>query len=208
MSEGRVDDFYRVCVKIYASEHAIEDDAALFVPIFHEWIRDRALDLVALDVADYAHAPESPGIMLVCHEVSFSLDRADGTFGLLAQRRTPIAGTAVDAIATTIRQALGIGARLEGDPRVAGKLKFDPSTLRIEANDRLLIPNSDAGYTRFGHLVREAVGSVLGGEDATVVRVANDPRDRLAVDVSVHGTSSDIRELSSALTLVGPVGSI
>ena len=72
MSERQTDGFYRVCVKVYASEQAIEDDAKLFVPIFHEWIRDGTPGgLVLLDVADYAHVPESPGIMLISHDSNY-----------------------------------------------------------------------------------------------------------------------------------------
>ena len=184
MSERQTDGFYRVCVKLYASEEAIENDAKLFVPIFHEWIRDGASGgLVLLDVADYAHAPESPGIMLICHEVNFSMDRTDGRFGLLAQRRIPIDGSPVDAVAKTLRQALEVASRLEQDPRVDGAFKLDAAVLRIEANDRLRLPNSDGGYEAFAPIVQEAVARVLGGAPPIVTRVENDPRDRLAVSV-------------------------
>ena len=80
----------RVCVKLFAAEPGVPDSA--FVPIFHEWIRDRALGLVLLDVADYTHVPDSPGVMLIAHEAAFSLDRTDGRLGLLAQQRRPIDG--------------------------------------------------------------------------------------------------------------------
>ncbi len=193
MSSREIDGLYRVCVKIYASKHEIEDHAELLVPIFHEWIRERVLDVVMLDVADYAHAPDSPGIMLVCHEVSFALDHADGRFGLLAQRRTPIDGTAADAIAVTVRHVLDVGARLEDDPRVAGKLKLDPSTLRIEANDRLLAPNSDAGYKIFVPLVRDGVRAAFGRGDPVIERIDNDPRDRLAIEVQLD-SAFDVHE--------------
>ena len=57
----------RICVKLYAPEPGIGDQD--FVPIFHDWIRDQSLaNLVLFDVADYAHVPESPGIVLVTHE--------------------------------------------------------------------------------------------------------------------------------------------
>ncbi len=207
MRGGEIDDLFRVCVKIYASEHAVEDDAALFVPIFHDWIREGVLDLVMLDVADYAHAPDSPGIMLVCHEVSFSLDRTDGRFGLLAQRRIPIEGTPADAIAATISHVLEVGVRLERDPRVAGRLKLEPSTLRIEANDRLLAPNSEAGYEQFAPFVREGVLAAYGGGEPAVGRIENDPRDRLSVAVKLDA-ASDIQELLAALTPVLPGGGV
>ena len=101
----------RVCVKLFAAEPGVPDSA--FVPIFHEWIRDRALGLVLLDVADYTHVPDSPGVMLIAHEAAFSLDRTDGRLGLLAQQRRPIDGGVSTAIAVTLRQALAVADRLE-----------------------------------------------------------------------------------------------
>lgn len=200
--------FYRVCVKVYGSDEAIEDDAKLFVPIFHEWIRDKALEgLVLLDVADYAHAPDSPGIMLISHEVNFSMDRTDGRFGLLGQRRVPAEGSAADAVARTLRQVLQVASHLECDSRVDGSLGLDISTLRVEANDRLRLPNTDAGYQAFAPIVAKAVVSVLGGPPPDVVRVDNDPRDRLTVAVPLEAVP-DVREILAALTPMVPGGSV
>ena len=179
-----MNDLYRVCVKIYAPEPEGLADTE-FVPIFHDWIRDQVLDLVPIDVADYAHAPAGPGIMLIAHEASFALDRADGRFGLLVQRRIPVEGGAAEAVAITLRQALTVAARLERDPRLAGRLRFDPSLVRVESNDRLRAPNSDAGFAAFESEARAAVLAVSDASDATVARVLNDPRDRLALEVQV-----------------------
>lgn len=186
MTAAQPDGLYRVCVKLYSPE-ATESrgDAAAFVPVFHEWIRDQALDVVLIDVADYAHAPDSPGIMLVSHEASFALDRSDGRFGLLVQRRIPVEGTAADAIAATLRHALQAAGMLERDRRLAGRLAFDTARPRIEANDRLRAPNTDAGFRLFEPRVREAVGAVYPGRESRISRVENDPRDRLAVQVRV-----------------------
>jgi hypothetical protein len=178
-------DLHRVCVKIYAPEpHGAEEDAAAFVPVFHDWIRNRALDLVLIDVADYAHAPDSPGIMLVTHEISVALDRSDGRFGLLAQRRTPVSGGAVDAVASTLDYTLQVAGKLEQEPGLAGKLRFDRSAIRFEANDRLRSPNSNAGYEVFAPIVAAALERLFPGRPAQFRRVENDPRDRLAVEVT------------------------
>jgi hypothetical protein len=177
-------DLQRVCVKLYAREPAAVDDQ-LFVPIFHEWIRDRRLDLVLVDVADYAHAPDSPGIMLVSHEASFALDRADGCFGLLVQRRRPVDGDATDAIRVALQHALEVAELLERDSRLANRLSFDRAHVHVEANDRLRAPNTDAAFAAFAPHVRAAVGAVFGVEPARIGRVANDPRDRLAAEVTV-----------------------
>ena len=178
----------RVCVKIYAEDPALDDQ--VFVPIFHDWIRDQVFDdLVLFDVADYAHVPESPGIVLVTHEAHFALDRSDGRFGLMVQRRVPGDGDATATLARTIRHGLQVADRLMHDPRVAGKLVFDTSAIRVEANDRLRAPNSEAGYEELVPVVRAAVAQALEGVDAQVSRVSNDPRDRLAVEVRIAAAS-------------------
>lgn len=186
MSTVTMDGLYRVCVKIYAPEPEglAGGDAATFVPILHEWFREDSLGLVMIDVADYAHAPDSPGIMLVTYETSFALDRSDGAFGLFAQRRTSFDGDATAAVAETIRQALVVAEKLENDHRLTGKLRFDRSRIRVEANDRLRAPNSDAGYEAFSTIVKDAVEELFPGRDLQVERVVNDPRDRLSVLVS------------------------
>ena len=61
--------------------------AAVFVPIFHEWIRNRELNLVAIDVADYAHVPAGPGMMIVGHDAHYAVDNRENRLGLLYNRR-------------------------------------------------------------------------------------------------------------------------
>ena len=185
MTVAAVGDLQRVCVKIYAPEPEVDDQ--VYVPIFHDWVRERVFDdLILFDVADYAHVPESPGIVLVAHEAHFALDRSDGRFGLLIQRRVPGTGDSVESLAGLIRHGLDVAGRLEQDPRVGGKVAFDTSMFRIEANDRLRMPNTEDGYHAFEPIVRAAMERAFGGGQVTVVRVANDPRDRLAAEVRIH----------------------
>jgi hypothetical protein len=169
----------RVCAKLYAAPATdITDD--VFVPLFHEWIQQRALPSVLLDVADYTHVPDGPGVILVGHSTTFALDRGDGRFGLLAQRRRPDSDTST-AIASLVRELLDVATRLEADKRLAGHLVFDRSVLRIEMNDRLHARNSAAAFEEIAPLARDAISEVLGGSAPVIERVANDPRDRLAL---------------------------
>lgn len=174
----------RVCVKVYADHNQVGDQE--FIPIFHEWIRDHSLPgLVLFDVADYAHVPDSPGVVLVAHEAHFSMDRSDGRFGLHVQRRVDVGGSSEDVLATTIRQALQVVDRLESDPRLAGRLHFDRSALRVESNDRLRAPNTDDGWRAFEPVVKAAVAMASGAPSARVTRLGNDPRDRLTAEVAI-----------------------
>lgn len=171
----------RVCVKLYAVADAVPDSA--FVPIFHRWIRDRVLDFVFIDVADYAHVPEGPGVMLVTDEMTFALDRADGRFGLLGQQRRPSEGNAAEAIAIPLRRTFAVADALEREPSLAGRLAFDRATFRVEINDRLAAPNHAGTFGEFGPAIVEAAGRVFPGERHSVVRVLGDHRARPAIDV-------------------------
>jgi hypothetical protein len=181
---GMIGQTQRVCVKLYAAESGIPDGR--FVPIFHEWIRDRALDMVLLDVADYTHVPDSPGVMLIAHEAAFSLDRSDGRFGLLTQQRRPVVGGVNDAIATTLRRALSVADRLESDRRLAGRLKFDRTSIRVEANDRLRASNGEHGFAALEQLVRTGVLEVFPSASVRATRISVPPRERLAIGVHIQ----------------------
>ena len=129
------------------------------------------------------------GIERMVLDLVFALDRSDGRFGLLVQRRVDLGKPAPEVIATTVAQALQVVGVLEADPRLAGRLAFDRSTLRVEANDRLRAPNTDEGWRTFEPQVAAALARTPGGGGATVSRVRNDPRDRLAADVRLAAAS-------------------
>jgi len=178
-------ELHRVCVRLLAEESSPIRDAE-FVSIFHEWIRARALpDLVLIDVADYTHVPDGPGVLLVAHEVSIALGRPDGRLALVVQCRHAMSGEAIDAIASTVRHALRVADRLEAHPSLHGRLTFDRSACRVEANDRLHAPNTDAAAQTMESIVRAAAARVFRSSIESVRRVANDSRERLAVDVAL-----------------------
>lgn len=178
----------RMCVKLHATSDSLAD--AALVPVFQEWIRDRTVDGVLLDVADYTHVPDGPGMVLVAHGVSYALDRSDGRLGLVVQQRRPIDGDVADAVESAVRGAFDVAGKLEAEPALNGTLAFDRSTWRVEANDRLRAPNTDAAFEALRPAVLAAAQRVISGETAVVSRARNDQRDRLAFVVHVgarHG---------------------
>ena len=51
-------------------------DSKDFIPVFHNWIQDKVVpNHLLIDVADYSHIPDGPGVMLIAHEGNFSLDQ-------------------------------------------------------------------------------------------------------------------------------------
>ena len=51
-------------VKIYV-EGDLPVDPAEFITVFHQWVKDKVLDELLIDVADYRHVPAGPGVLLV-----------------------------------------------------------------------------------------------------------------------------------------------
>ena len=68
-----------------------------FIPVFHSWIQNNAVeDHLLIDVADYSHIPDGPGVMLIAHEGHFSLDQENYKPGILYMRKTDISGSFKD----------------------------------------------------------------------------------------------------------------
>ena len=133
-----------VRVKIFAVESARADlgDA---IPVFHRWILDRVCPEMLIDVADYRHVPNGPGVMLIAHEANYSLDNTKGRLGLLYSRKQA-GGEAQENLRQAFDAAVTACGRLEQEPAFAGKLKFDAGDCEFSINDRMLAPNREATY--------------------------------------------------------------
>ncbi len=172
----------RFCLKFFAQARGEFDDA-LFIDIFHEWIRLKSLPGTLLDVADYRHVPEGPGIMLITHEINFAMDYTNNRFGLLAQRKLGDATTHQERILELLRATITFGTLLEADSRLAGQLQLDGSQFEYASNDRLLLPNTAEAYESIRPDLTVVAGTVYPHQEVTISRVENDPRDRLTAVV-------------------------
>jgi hypothetical protein len=133
------------------------------IPIFHSWIQNQVFDELLLDVADYRHVKDGPGIILIGHEADYSLDNTDGRLGIRYNRKAPLAGTNQDRLEQAARSALAAIQRLEDDPRLNGKIVFNGHDLEVVINDRLLAPNRpetrQAVEPEFERFARKLFGS-------------------------------------------------
>jgi hypothetical protein len=192
-------DIERFCLKFLARPGTKVDDA-VFIDIFHEWIRLKKLGGILLDVADYRHVPEGPGIMLISHEINFAMDYSEGRFGLLAQRKQGYGLNHQERILELARATVAFGALLEADPRMRGKLSLEGGLFHYIANDRLVAPNSEAGFAGLKPDLEAAAAIIYPGLPVSVRRLENDPRDRLTVVVEAGSV-----DLSVLLDTVGVV---
>ena len=156
----------------------IEDPAGITltdaIAVFHRWIQTSAVPGLLIDVADYSHVVNGPGVVLIGHEAYYSLDQAKGRLGLLYQRKTKAEGTDVENLRAACDIARAAAALLEQEPEFAGKLRFRQDQLAITLNDRLLYPHTKETLAA----VEPALRTVL---DGYTLLPNEDPRERFEV---------------------------
>lgn len=113
------------------------------IPVFHNWIENQNGELL-IDVADYSHVPAGPGVVLIGHEGNYSVDNTDDRLGVRYNRKAPLDGGNQTLLAQAMRAALSACQKLETEPRLEGKFRFDGQSIEIFINDRLVAPNNVA----------------------------------------------------------------
>ena len=147
------------------------------VAVFHRWIRDSLCPEMLIDVADYAHVPAGPGLLLIGHEANYSFDNRENRMGLLYNRKAPLEGTFQSRLEQAYRAALDACERLEQEPELVDKVRFDRDALEVFVNDRLLAPNNEETW----QTVRPELEKFFVGY---VVRRVGESRDLFRVSVT------------------------
>jgi hypothetical protein len=125
-------------------ENPAEVDLEVLIPIFHEWIQGQIFEELVLDVADYRHVPGGPGVILIGHQADYSVDNTDDRLGVRYNRKAAFDGSNQDRLQQAARAVLTACQKLEQEPRLAGKLRFNGQEIEIFINDRILAPNNEA----------------------------------------------------------------
>jgi hypothetical protein len=120
-----------------------EVDLEPVIPVFHGWIQNQAGDELLLDVADYRHVEAGPGVVLIGLEGNYSVDNTDNRLGVRYNRKAGLDGSNQDRLKQAARAALTACQRLEAEPRLGGRLRFNGREIEIFINDRLLAPNRE-----------------------------------------------------------------
>ena len=187
----------KIAVKFYVTEPGA---VALpeFIPVFHHWIQKQSENPVGgllIDVADYSHVQEGPGVVLIGHEADYFMDTAEGPLGLLYNRKSPLTGSAADRLRVTFRQALTACAALEQEPELKGKIAFRGERVRFIINDRLIAPNTDETFAAVRPDLESFLQTLYANSACEIKRDGSDLRRRFTVDIQC----SDPVEISSLL---------
>ena len=182
-----------VNVKLFVNDlEKVDLEAA--VPVFHRWIQGQIFDELLLDVADYSHVPDGPGVVLIGHEADYALDNTDGRLGVRYNRKAPLAGNNRDRLVQATRAALDAFRRLDQD----FNLYFNEREIEIVINDRLLAPNTDETRKTVEPELKEFLSQLLAG-GAYTLKYPTDRRKLFGVTVAAERGFS-IQELSGNLS--------
>src|ERR1700681_1853968 len=141
--ENRLVQLQHVNVKLLL-RNPEEVDLEPLIPVFHDWIRDQVGEGLLLDVADYRHVDAGPGVVLIGHEGNYSVDNTDNRLGVRYNRKAPLDGSNQDRLRQAARAALTACQRLETEPGLNGKFRFNGREIDLFINDRLLAPNRES----------------------------------------------------------------
>ncbi len=150
------------------------------VPVFHRWIQEKPLEELLLDVADYRHVFNGPGVVLIGHQANYSVDNTEGNLGVLYNRKTPLEGTNQDRLKQAARAALSAYEKLQTEPKIGEKIRFPGTKIHVLINDRLLAPNVPETRKAFDPELREFCAKLFGGAQYAA-SYENDPRRRFGV---------------------------
>jgi hypothetical protein len=165
-------------------------DLETFIPIFHHWIQTQRLDDVLIDVADYRHVPNGPGVILIGHDAQYSMDQSDGRLGLLYSRRRETHPNRQGIQRVTARlqsvfqDALMACQQLESEAALQGKLQFRTDTLELRLNDRLHAPNTEETYRELRQHLDPFLAQLYPEEQVTI-EYNNASQARLTVAVTI-----------------------
>ncbi len=188
-----LDHLVKLDLKVLARETTAADPEE-FIPVFHRWITERALPELLIDVADYSHVHEGPGVLLVGHDAIYAWDLSRGEPGLLYSRRRETSAEleGIDTLERRLESLLACAFRacnlIEAEPRLEGRVSFDRRRLELRVNDRL-VPRGDDTAAVLEHALARSLAAIGGepgsgaerkGAPVTVARIGED-RERLTL---------------------------
>ncbi len=190
----------RIGIKFFAKNPEvveIED----FTAVLQRWIQDRVLEGLLIDVVDYKHMYEGPGIILIGDEADYGMDLRDGRLGMMLTIKRHDKESVQDLLRLAFPLILKAATLLETEVSL-NELRFDFSEAKLEFLDRLKYPNTPETWGQIEATLQTFAGDVFK-EDVAVSSAHDDPRETFAVWIKAESAvtgSQLLANLTSALT--------
>jgi hypothetical protein len=184
-------DLQHLNVRIFSTRSDIDLGDA--IPVFQRWIQDAVCEELLIDVADYRHVPDGPGVLLAAHEANYTFDGRSLTY----HRKAAVEGTNQDKLLQAFFAALAACRRLEEDFGVG--LRFNGGRCEVTVNDRLLAPNTAETWQALEPDLRSFFDGLFS-RGAYRLERRGEPRERFRVSVE----SATFVPVASLLEEVAP----
>jgi hypothetical protein len=180
---------FRTQVKFFF-ENPQTINTALFMGVFQRWIQQNALKELLIDVADYRHVFEGPGIVLIGHYSDYAIENRDGRLGLLYTRKRQAAGDLQTQLRASFQWALTAAELLEAETAFDPRLKFRADEIEIRFADRLRLPNTPESFGQIKDDLQVVLTDLYGGKATELTQSQPDPRALLTIGVRAEGAVS------------------
>lgn len=164
---------HRIQAKLFLEEGTPVDLTAV-VPVFHRWIQNQALGELLIDVANYAHVKDGPGLVLIGHEADYAVDLTHGRPGVLYTRKRDVPATSAEALSLALEQVLRAARLLEEEASLG--FRFRTNELEIVFPDRLRLPNSEESLSLVRDDLVRVFAGIYGTDSLAVRRLETDAR--------------------------------
>lgn len=177
----------RVQVKFFVASGAPE--AQSVIPVFHAWLRDKRVDDPTLvDVADYSHVHNGPGVLLVGHASDWYYDHGEGRPGMLFSRKRAFEGGFEARLEDAFRHGLKACAEFSKDTTAV----FAANEVLVRVPDRLQVKNDDAGLAVASPVVESVAKKIFGSESKVSISREGSPRESLTLRIKVEGGPANL----------------
>ena len=162
-----------------------------YIPVFHGWIQEQLIpNHLLIDVADYSHVKDGPGIMLIAHEGHFSLDQENNKPGMMYMRRMEYLGNFQERFDEVFSMSLHAVTLLCNKKEL--ELDFHHNLFRFISNDRRLADNTRENQNLFQKEIDEILKSKFSNDKWNFSEVSKE-NERLGFTVNF---STDVNMLN------------
>ena len=142
--------------------------------VLQKWVSDQSLEGMLIDVVDYLHVPNGPGLALIGFEGDYYLNDS----GLRYSRKAAIEGDNTAALKQAYAAAVTVCERLETELGV----QFNRKACEVSINDRAIAPNTDETFESLKADLESVFTAELGSA-VQLTRTNQDSRKLFAVTV-------------------------
>jgi len=178
---------HRISVKYYLQDPDTLDSEKL-IPMFHGWILHAKVPGMLIDVADYRHMIDGPGVVLIGHETDYAMDMSEGRPGILCRRKRAIESDWDQMLRSLFRNALTACQTIAEEKIFAAPPRCATDEALLVFADRLNTSNTQQACDRLTEQVQPFIEKLYDSAAVNLHRDSLDERSCLGLRIKVSAS--------------------